>query len=180
MKAPAILDEFYRTFSSEPCCGELLRRLRGPNGFRCSRCEDAVDRAPELPERSCDVVRRLPALPYLPEFLLLRRREPPSFHSCHLHHLLTYEGKQKMLRRPIEPTTNSVNDSQGEGGASPASEKSPSLGSACTIAAGGPGICEVTSALRSDTRGSEVFTHRQKRILGRRVTLGEEREQERW
>jgi ribosomal protein L37AE/L43A len=39
MKAPATLDEFYRTFSSEQRCWEVLRRLRWPDGFRCPRCE---------------------------------------------------------------------------------------------------------------------------------------------
>ncbi len=39
MKAPATLDEFYRTFPTERRCWEALRRLRWPNGFRCPRCE---------------------------------------------------------------------------------------------------------------------------------------------
>jgi hypothetical protein len=51
--------------------------------------EDVIDRPSELPERSSDVLRRLPTLPSLPEFLLLRTREPPSAILSHLHHLLT-------------------------------------------------------------------------------------------
>jgi ribosomal protein L37AE/L43A/transposase-like protein len=39
MKAPATLDEFYRTFPTERRCWEILRRVRWPDGFRCSRCE---------------------------------------------------------------------------------------------------------------------------------------------
>jgi ribosomal protein L37AE/L43A len=39
MKAPATLDEFYRTFPTEQRCWETLRRLRWPDGFRCPRCE---------------------------------------------------------------------------------------------------------------------------------------------
>ena len=38
MKAPATLDEFYRTFPTERRCWEALRRLRWPDGFRCPRC----------------------------------------------------------------------------------------------------------------------------------------------
>jgi hypothetical protein len=38
-KVPATLDVFYRTFSSEQRCWEVLRRLRWPDGFRCPRCE---------------------------------------------------------------------------------------------------------------------------------------------
>jgi hypothetical protein len=38
MKAPATLDEFYRSFPTERRCWEALRRLRWPNGFRCPRC----------------------------------------------------------------------------------------------------------------------------------------------
>jgi ribosomal protein L37AE/L43A len=40
MKAPATLDEFYRTFPSERRCWVALRRLRWPDGFRCPRCEE--------------------------------------------------------------------------------------------------------------------------------------------
>ena len=39
MKAPATLDEFYRTFPTERRCWEVLRRVRWPDGFRCPRCE---------------------------------------------------------------------------------------------------------------------------------------------
>ena len=39
MKAPATLDEFYRSFPTERRCWEALRRMRWPNGFRCPRCE---------------------------------------------------------------------------------------------------------------------------------------------
>jgi transposase-like protein/ribosomal protein L37AE/L43A len=39
MKAPATLDEFYRTFPTERRCWEALRRMRWPDGFRCPRCE---------------------------------------------------------------------------------------------------------------------------------------------
>ena len=39
MKAPATLDEFYRTFPSKRRCWEALRRLRWPCGFRFPRCE---------------------------------------------------------------------------------------------------------------------------------------------
>ncbi len=39
MKAPATLDEFYRTFPSERRCRDILRRLRWPDGFRCPRCK---------------------------------------------------------------------------------------------------------------------------------------------
>jgi len=63
-----------------------------------------VDRAPLFPERLSNLVHRLPALPSLPEFLLLRGRESLSSPSRHLHHLLGYELKQKMLHRPTEPT----------------------------------------------------------------------------
>ena len=39
MKAPATLDEFYRSFPTERRCWEALRRVRWPEGFRCPRCE---------------------------------------------------------------------------------------------------------------------------------------------
>ncbi len=39
MKAPATLDEFDRTFPTERRCGEALRRVRGPDGFHCPRCQ---------------------------------------------------------------------------------------------------------------------------------------------
>ena len=39
MKAPATLDEFYRTFPTERRCWEVLRRVRWPDGFCCPRCE---------------------------------------------------------------------------------------------------------------------------------------------
>ena len=35
MKAPATLDEFYRTFPTERRCWEALHRVRWPDGFRC-------------------------------------------------------------------------------------------------------------------------------------------------
>lgn len=39
MRAPATLDEFYRTFPTERRCWEYLRRVRWPDGFRCPRCQ---------------------------------------------------------------------------------------------------------------------------------------------
>jgi ribosomal protein L37AE/L43A len=39
MKAPATLDEFYRTFPPVQRCWEALRRMRWPDGFSCPRCE---------------------------------------------------------------------------------------------------------------------------------------------
>ncbi|MAE93636.1 MAG: hypothetical protein CL910_03150 [Deltaproteobacteria bacterium] len=39
MKAPATLDEFYRTCPTERRCWEALRRPRWPDGFRCPRCK---------------------------------------------------------------------------------------------------------------------------------------------
>jgi hypothetical protein len=68
------------------------RTATGRRRNAAARREDVMERPSEPPERSSDVLRRLPSLPSLPELLLLRDRGPPSAISSPLHHLLSPIG----------------------------------------------------------------------------------------